>query len=77
MKDYKLMTVGQIVADRFDHAKVFNKYGIDFCCNGDVSLTDACEEPEQGWTACWKSWGKRNRTILRFLILKVGLWIYW
>ena len=48
MKDYKLMTVGQIVADRFDHAKVFNKYGIDFCCNGDVSLTDACERAGAG-----------------------------
>ena len=33
MKDYKLMTVGQIVAARFDHAKVFNKYVIDFCCS--------------------------------------------
>lgn len=55
MKDYKLMTVGQIVADRFDHAKVFNKYGIDFCCNGDVSLTDACERAGAGWTVCWKS----------------------
>ena len=42
MKDYKLMAVGQIVADCFDYAKVFNKYGIDFCCNGDVSLADAC-----------------------------------
>lgn len=30
MKDYKLMAVGQIVADCFDYAKVFNKYGIDF-----------------------------------------------
>ena len=48
MKDYKLMAVGQIVADCFDYAKVFNKYGIDFCCNGDVSLADACGKIKVG-----------------------------
>ena len=30
MKEYKSMSVGQIVADRFDNATVFKKYGIDF-----------------------------------------------
>ena len=72
MKDYKLMAVGQIVADCFDYAKVFNKYGIDFCCNGDVSLADACgkmgidadclleelkqTKSEQSLTLDFKSW---------------------
>ena len=38
MKEYKSMSVGQIVADRFDNATVFKKYGIDFCCGGEISL---------------------------------------
>lgn len=42
MKDYRQMTVGEIVADRFDNAKVFNKYGIDFCCGGATPFTEAC-----------------------------------
>ncbi|EOA56181.1 regulator of cell morphogenesis and NO signaling [Parabacteroides sp. PF5-5] len=41
-KNYKDMTVGQIVADKFDNSKVFNDFGIDFCCRGDVSLSNAC-----------------------------------
>ena len=32
MKDYKRMTVGEIVADNFNNAGIFDKYGIDFCC---------------------------------------------
>ncbi len=34
MKTYEKMTVGQIVAENFDTAKVFDKYGIDYCCHG-------------------------------------------
>ena len=33
-KDYETMTVGEIVADNFGNAEVFDKYGIDFCCHG-------------------------------------------
>lgn len=43
MKSYKTMSVGEIVADNFEYAKIFDKYGIDFCCNGAVPLTKACE----------------------------------
>lgn len=42
MERYRDMTVGQIVADRFANASVFEKYGIDFCCNGSDTLADAC-----------------------------------
>ncbi len=41
MKDYKNMTVGDIVADNFNNAQVFGKYGIDFCCHGSVLLPEA------------------------------------
>ena len=36
------MTVSDIVRNDFRTAEVFNKYGIDFCCGGDVPLQQAC-----------------------------------
>jgi len=35
-------TVGEIVAKDFNKIAVFKKYGIDFCCNGKRTLTEAC-----------------------------------
>jgi regulator of cell morphogenesis and NO signaling len=35
-------TVGEIVAVDFRTAAVFERFGIDFCCGGRRSLTDAC-----------------------------------
>lgn len=37
-------TVGELVADDFRTAQVFQKYGIDFCCGGKVALAEACQE---------------------------------
>jgi len=34
--------VGDIVADDFRAAEVFERFGIDFCCGGRRSLADAC-----------------------------------
>jgi regulator of cell morphogenesis and NO signaling len=42
--DFSEKTVGQIVAEDFRTAEVFNKYGIDFCCGGSVPLSEACRE---------------------------------
>jgi regulator of cell morphogenesis and NO signaling len=35
-------TVGEIVATDFRAARVLERFGIDFCCGGRRSLTDAC-----------------------------------
>ena len=35
-------TIGEIVADDYRTAKVFEKYGIDFCCGGNVALAATC-----------------------------------
>ena len=43
MKDFKIMTVGEIVAEDFKYAEVFDTYKIDFCCNGSVPLSEACK----------------------------------
>ena len=37
-------SVGEFVAADYRTAKVFEKYGIDFCCGGKVALPDACRE---------------------------------
>jgi len=40
--DWKDTSVGKIVAENFAAAKVFKKYGIDFCCHGETQLHEAC-----------------------------------
>jgi regulator of cell morphogenesis and NO signaling len=37
-------TIGEIVAEDYRTAKVFQKYGIDFCCGGGVTVSSACLE---------------------------------
>lgn len=35
-------TIGEIVAEDFRTARVFEKYGLDFCCGGKLALAAAC-----------------------------------
>lgn len=37
-------TIGELVAADYRTARVFEKYGIDFCCGGKVPLSAACRE---------------------------------
>ena len=37
-------TVGEIVADDYRTARVFEAHGIDFCCGGKVALSAACQD---------------------------------
>ena len=41
--DLRKKNVGDIVAERFSTASVFYKFGIDFCCHGQVALDEACK----------------------------------
>ncbi len=41
-QELKLKNVGEIVAKNYSTARVFKKYGIDYCCHGDCSLVEAC-----------------------------------
>jgi regulator of cell morphogenesis and NO signaling len=36
-------TVGEVVAQDFRAAAIFEKYGIDFCCKGNIPIDEACE----------------------------------
>jgi regulator of cell morphogenesis and NO signaling len=38
-------TVGQLVAERPSRARVFERFGIDYCCGGKQALGDACAAP--------------------------------
>lgn len=42
MEITKDMIIGDVVAADYNKASVFHKYGIDFCCNGNRSIEDAC-----------------------------------
>ena len=42
----KDVSVGEIVADDFRTSAVFKKAGIDFCCGGKQTLSEACREKE-------------------------------
>ncbi|MGB1004018.1 MAG: iron-sulfur cluster repair di-iron protein [Salibacteraceae bacterium] len=43
MQDLKEHTVAQIVTKNIKTADVFKKYGIDFCCGGNVNLAKVCD----------------------------------
>jgi regulator of cell morphogenesis and NO signaling len=36
-------TVGEVVADDYRTAEVFERHGIDFCCGGKIPLVEACK----------------------------------
>lgn len=37
-------TIGEIVAEDYRTAKVFEAHGIDFCCGGNITLQAVCQE---------------------------------
>jgi regulator of cell morphogenesis and NO signaling len=37
-------TIGQIAAENPASIRVFEKYGIDFCCGGGIAFTEACSK---------------------------------
>jgi len=36
--------IGQVVAESYHYANIFKEAGIDFCCNGNRSIREACDE---------------------------------
>ena len=39
----KESTIGELVTGDFRKAEIFKKYGLDFCCGGKKTLTQACK----------------------------------
>lgn len=44
LKDISNRTIGEIVADDYRTAKVFEDHGIDFCCGGKIALSAICRD---------------------------------
>lgn len=44
MKVQSNQNIGELVAQDYRSAGVFKKYGIDFCCQGNRTINDACTE---------------------------------
>ncbi|MGX5819232.1 iron-sulfur cluster repair di-iron protein [Chitinophaga lutea] len=44
MQDLHTAIVGQLVSDNYRTAAVFSKYKIDFCCNGNRTVEEACAQ---------------------------------
>jgi len=42
MNNFMVRSVGRIVVEDYRSAAIFEKYGIDFCCNGNQNLSDVC-----------------------------------
>lgn len=43
MKQFSNKTIGEIVAQNIEYARVFNSFGIDFCCGGNIFIEDAAK----------------------------------
>ncbi|MBI2429851.1 MAG: iron-sulfur cluster repair di-iron protein [Ignavibacteriales bacterium] len=46
MHTYDSQTIKEIVTQNFRAASVFEKYSLDFCCKGGVTIADACKEKQ-------------------------------
>lgn len=40
------VTVGQLVVERPSRARIFEKFGIDYCCGGKIPLVEACQQKD-------------------------------
>ena len=43
--------VAEVVVNNIKAAHIFKKYGIDFCCGGDITLEKACKKNKANFTA--------------------------
>lgn len=68
--DKDVTTVGEIVTHNFGYADVLNRYGIDFCCNGNDTIAVASEkvgvDTDQVIKDIEAFWGKENEGAISF-----------
>lgn len=58
MKNLEEKIIGKIVAEDYRAASVFQKYGIDFCCQGNRTINDACQKKNLDASAVVKDLNK-------------------
>ena len=44
LQNMESVTIGDLVAEDYRTAEVFERYGIDFCCGGKVAIAEICRE---------------------------------
>ncbi|HEY3252212.1 MAG TPA: iron-sulfur cluster repair di-iron protein [Ignavibacteria bacterium] len=54
-------TIGEVVAQNFHTAKIFEDFGLDFCCGGKKTIHDACKEKGVNADAVIKNLTKADR----------------
>src|SRR5690606_24336096 len=54
--------IGELVAQDYRAASVFKKYGIDFCCQGNRTIQDACEAKNIDASAVINDLNEVNKT---------------
>jgi regulator of cell morphogenesis and NO signaling len=72
------MTVREIVKQDYRTADVFKKWGINYCCGGNVSLNKICEQQKIDTVALEKDCTKQVKELLfpMILLLRIGLLIF-
>jgi len=63
MENYKIIKIGEIVTRDFRAAEIFKNAGIDFCCGGNQSLEQACNEKKLDISAIEKKLVELENTI--------------
>ncbi len=60
---YKDRTVGELVAQRPSRARVFETFGIDYCCHGNQPLKDACAHKQIDLTRLIKALDDNDKRV--------------
>ncbi|MBA4406745.1 iron-sulfur cluster repair di-iron protein [bacterium] len=63
IKDFSKIKVKDVVTENSHASELFEKYGIDFCCNGNRSLQDALAEKEISNSEFLEELNKVNQSI--------------
>lgn len=62
MKIQEKTIIGELVAQDYRSASVFKKYGIDFCCQGNRTIQEACEAKNIDTSAVINDLNEVNKT---------------
>jgi len=65
MNPLENISIGQIVAEDYRAAEIFNRYNLDFCRDGSKTIIEACEQPEQDANAVLKELVALGETDMR------------
>lgn len=68
-------TVGQLVVERPGRARVFERFGIDYCCGGKAPLAKACKA--RGTRSSLRSGWPMSMMMLRKGSRRIGLLLLW